>query len=53
MDDFLIFGPSLEEINRLKDQITEIFEIKDLGPIYYFLGIQILRDRENRTIKIN
>ena len=53
VDDFLIFGPSIKEINRLKEKITEIFDIKDLGPIHYFLGIQILRDRPNRTIKIN
>ncbi|PSS18504.1 hypothetical protein M430DRAFT_71104, partial [Amorphotheca resinae ATCC 22711] len=28
------------------------FKIKDLGLYYYFIGVRIIRDRENRTISL-
>nr|KYP60346.1 Retrovirus-related Pol polyprotein from transposon TNT 1-94 [Cajanus cajan] len=32
VDDMLITGSSMEKINRLKQQLPEGFEMKDLGP---------------------
>ena len=32
VDDMLIAGSSMAEINKLKQQLAENFEMKDLGP---------------------
>jgi hypothetical protein len=53
VDDFLLFGPSLPQIEDIKKQLEKRFEIKDLGPVSFFLGIQIERDRKQRIIRIN
>ena len=32
VDDMLVVGPDLDEIIRLKEQLSSEFEMKDLGP---------------------
>lgn len=41
MDDLLICGNSLSTINSIKQLLSQSFQMKDLGPISYFLGIEI------------
>jgi Reverse transcriptase (RNA-dependent DNA polymerase) len=41
VDDIIITGNSLEEIKRVKIQLKKNFDIKDLGILKYFLGIEI------------
>jgi Reverse transcriptase (RNA-dependent DNA polymerase) len=41
VDDIIIVGNNLEEIKRVKMQLKENFNIKDLGLLKYFLGIEI------------
>ena len=36
-----ITGDDVEEIKKLKERLGRAFEVKDLGPFRYFLGIQI------------
>jgi Reverse transcriptase (RNA-dependent DNA polymerase) len=43
VDDIIITGDNLEEIKRAKVQLKENFNIKDLGLLKYFLGIEIAR----------
>jgi Reverse transcriptase (RNA-dependent DNA polymerase) len=43
VDDIIITGNSLDEIKRVKLQLKENFDIKDLGLLKYFLGIEITR----------
>ena len=45
VDDMLIAGANLAEIDRLKKQLSENFEMKDLGPAKQILGMRISRDR--------
>ena len=33
----------MEEINKLKERLGKAFEVKDFGPLRYFLGIEIAR----------
>jgi hypothetical protein len=33
----------VEEIKKLKKKLSRAFEVKDLGPLRYFLGIEIAR----------
>ena len=53
VDDLIIAGKDMKDINELKAQLKEEFEMKDLGELKYFLGMQVYRDRERRQIHIN
>ena len=52
VDDLIIFGKDMPSINALKEQLNEEYEMKDLGELKYFLGIQVHRDRERKIIHI-
>ena len=43
VDDIVITGDDTEEIKKLKERLGRAFEVKDLGPLRYFLGIEIAR----------
>ena len=43
VDDIVITGDDVEEIRKLKERLGKAFEVKDLGPLRYFLGIEIAR----------
>ena len=49
-DDLVIAGADLEEIGRVKSQLTAPFEMKDLGDLHYFLGIEVIRTPEGILI---
>ena len=53
VDDLIIFGKDMASINNLKAQLNEEYEMKDLGELRYFLGIQVHRDRERKIIHIS
>ncbi|GJV48882.1 ribonuclease H-like domain-containing protein [Tanacetum coccineum] len=42
VDDIIIIGNSLPEINKVKQFLKTKFMIKDLGKLKYFLGIEVL-----------
>ncbi|KAJ9561136.1 LOW QUALITY PROTEIN: hypothetical protein OSB04_006296 [Centaurea solstitialis] len=43
VDDVVITGDHVEMIQRTKDHLNTNFSIKDLGPLKYFLGIEVAR----------
>ncbi|KAL2237238.1 UNVERIFIED_CONTAM: Retrovirus-related Pol polyprotein from transposon TNT 1-94 [Sesamum indicum] len=45
VDDILIAGSNVKEINRLKDQLSTKFDMKDLGEARQILGMKITRDK--------
>jgi hypothetical protein len=53
VDDLLIFGPNIVKINQLKKSLSERFDMSDLGPCTYYLGMQITRDRASRRLKLD
>jgi len=53
VDDLIIFGKDIASILDLKAQLNAEYEMKDLGELKYFLGIQVHRDREWKTIHIS
>ncbi len=53
VDDMAITGPNLLMIEKFKADISEKFEITDLGELKYILGIQVTRNREAGTISLN
>ena len=46
VDDIILTGDDLEELTSLKKKMAEDFEIKDLGILKYFLGMEFARSRE-------
>ena len=53
MDDILIAGSSIEEINNLKEKLSKQFAMKDLGVAKQILGMRIIRDKANGTLKVS
>jgi hypothetical protein len=52
VDDFLLIGPCINAINKLKLALAKVFSMKDLGPCNTFLGLRLIRDRPNRKIHL-
>ena len=45
VDDIILTGDNILEMACLKKRLAKEFEIKDLGPLRYFLGMEIARNR--------
>jgi transposase InsO family protein len=52
VDDILIAAHQLSAVSKAKQQLMAAFEARDLGEANTFLGVNILRDRGSRTIKL-
>ncbi|GJZ75487.1 putative RNA-directed DNA polymerase [Tanacetum coccineum] len=46
VDDMIVTGDDKEEITKLKKYLFTEFEMKDLGRLKYFLGIEVLRSKQ-------
>jgi hypothetical protein len=53
VDDLLLFGRDPIAISQLKISLNERFLMKDLGPVSYYLGVYIQRDRSQRTLSLS
>ena len=42
----VIIGDDIEEISRLQGQLASEFEMKNLGGLKYFLGIEVARSTQ-------
>lgn len=40
-------------IKRLKQELTAAFEMLDMGPISFYLGFKVDRDRQKKTLKLS
>jgi len=52
VDDLGLFTTSKEEMVQLKGELKSYFTMTDLGEMKKILGIQVIRDRKARTLKI-
>ena len=50
VDDMLVVGISKEAVQKVKDDLSAAFDMKDLGPARRILGMTIIRDRERGDI---
>ena len=52
-DDMAVTSKRGEDARKFKSDIKRFWEITDNGPIKWFLGFEIKRDRKAKTIAIN
>src|SRR5882762_11849715 len=52
VDDITLASNSLEAIHSVIKELSSHFRLRDLGPTSFLLGIQITRDRPNRSIAL-
>ena len=52
VDDILVAGSHLSDIQHVKDRLANIFKVRDLGEAKYFLGMSLDRSRQARTLKM-
>ncbi|KAK3028164.1 hypothetical protein RJ639_038688 [Escallonia herrerae] len=50
VDDIILTRDDYEEMNRLKTILTKEFEIKDLGKLRYFLGMEVAHSNKRISI---
>src|SRR5579871_5000736 len=53
IDDLILIRKNMDIINDLKSRLNKAFEMKDLKDLTYFLGIQVRRNRQIRTIHLD
>ena len=53
VDDMLIAGSSTKEINNSKKQLSKQFAMKDLRAAKQIIGMRIIRDKANGTLKLS
>jgi len=53
VDDMLLFSPLTVRVTVLKNLLRAKYKMTDLGPVQYFLGIEIESDRQKRTLQIH
>ena len=53
VDDILIAGSSMREINHMKASLPSVFERKDLGAVKQILGMRISQDRSAGTLNLS
>lgn len=52
VDDILIAGTK-DNIQEVKQILKDKFDVKDLGEASFYLGMEIIRDRQNKTLTIS
>lgn len=50
VDDIILTGDDLIEMERLKKSLASSFEIKDLGTLRYFLGMEVARSKKGIVV---
>ena len=53
IDDLLIYELNIEDIQALKTALSKKIEITDLSKIFYYLGIEVTRDRAKKSLCIS
>lgn len=53
VDDIIIVSDRLELMDRIKQQLSNQFEMSDMGELKLFLGLKVDRDLSGGTMKIS
>lgn len=53
VDDFVVTGEAhAGRIEQVKTALAHKFDVKDVGELHYFLGVQVIQDHERGTVWI-
>jgi hypothetical protein len=52
VDDILVAAQGEERVAKVKVHLTAKFDVRDLGPATYFLGMELSHDREAPSLKL-
>lgn len=52
VDDLILITKSMEQMHELKKLILDKYKCRDLGAINFYLGVRVIRDRPNRSLKL-
>ena len=52
VDDILLAGKSDQKINEVKQALAELFQMKDMGQLHYFLGVKVIQKPDSKEIWI-
>jgi hypothetical protein len=53
VDDMLVAGSNMKDINVLKKKLSNSFAMKDLGAVKKILGMRITTNRKNRKLTLS
>jgi hypothetical protein len=53
VDDITLASKSKTKIQDIKQELAKHFKLRDLGPTTFQLGVEIIRDRPNRTLHLS
>ncbi|CAM9435336.1 unnamed protein product, partial [Sphacelaria rigidula] len=53
MDDLLLVGADIQVIQSIKQKLVKWFKMTDMGDVSLVLGMQVTRDRQEKTITIS
>jgi hypothetical protein len=53
IDDFILVCNNKDKLFQVKEKISRKFEMKDLGDLHFFLGMELERDRAQCLLYIN
>ncbi|XP_062104247.1 uncharacterized mitochondrial protein AtMg00810-like [Humulus lupulus] len=50
VDDIIVTGNHIEEMSMIKERLAKEFEVKDLGALRYFLGMEFARSKRGISV---
>jgi len=53
VDDFILVCNDQNKLLQIKEELSQKFEMKDLGELHFFLGMEVERNRDERLLCIN
>jgi len=53
VDDLLLASESVEDIKSLKEALNVRFKMSDLGACHFYLGMEVIRDRPRRQLRLS
>ncbi len=53
VDDLILVCNNQTKLLQIKEELTQKFEMKDLGEFHFFLGMEVERNRDQRILRIN
>ncbi len=53
VDDLILVCNNQKKLLQIKEELSQKFEMKDLGELHFFLGMEVERNRDQRILRIN